>query len=736
MARPLPRWSLCVLSALHAALFGWAAIMLPWRSWTVFALLCALLALAHLAVALLSALKHRWLALVWRIQAAMALSWLAYVVWGLLTSAWYLSTLYRGLGPPIAGALVGIVVVWLVFTLPLALWGLIATGGVRWSKRASVSATVVLLVAGARIWLLSGEARGDVLPPARAAEVRDAMSTLDLQALDKPRRQTTSLASPAAVVCERLPAVGEMTLIASYITTQGDADKAIAVCVQGLDAAALKAQLSEHLKKEGRRAPVKLDLIVTVGDVPEGEPMAPLSLRPGLDGICAGKRCLMPWQLVMFEAFNSHAPLASVPDARMGASLEKLRKLLGEDSAPLKRIATASWLASPARPLADLDRSAMDVTLDEKSIRRAVNAAQLYVTAAQNRDGRFKYLVDPFSGHLQMGDFSIARQAGTTLVICELASDNKHATRVVNKSLDMLATLEEKIDARAHTLGVMPFRLRLEEPTRRVGPTSLSLAAFLRCRDRTGDVHDALIGRLARHLLWLQRQDGGFHHHIDRKTGEPRAITKTIFVDGQIVLSLVLLEAIADQSEHFPPKAELHNAVERAMNHFGSQYWDLFIDDFFYLEENWHCLAAAAALDVHRHAAYEKFCLDYIAFKSRIVLDASSGVSDDFIGGYGITTMVPPHNTATGGFGEALAAGLKIKKASNMDTTEDEARMRAVLTFLLRNQWQRGRCFACSPRRRVIGGFSEHMASPKIRIDYVQHAWAALGHGGRVLGLL
>jgi hypothetical protein len=28
------------------------------------------------------------------------------------------------------------------------------------------------------------------------------------------------------------------------------------------------------------------------------------------------------------------------------------------------------------------------------------------------------------------------------------------------------------------------------------------------------------------------------------------------------------------------------------------------------------------------------------------------------------------------------------------------------------------------------------MGSPHIRIDYVQHAMAALGHGGRVLGVL
>jgi hypothetical protein len=37
---------------------------------------------------------------------------------------------------------------------------------------------------------------------------------------------------------------------------------------------------------------------------------------------------------------------------------------------------------------------------------------------------------------------------------------------------------------------------------------------------------------------------------------------------------------------------------------------------------------------------------------------------------------------------------------------------------------------------RIVGAFSEHVGSPSIRIDFVQHAMAALGHGGRALGLL
>ena len=39
------------------------------------------------------------------------------------------------------------------------------------------------------------------------------------------------------------------------------------------------------------------------------------------------------------------------------------------------------------------------------------------------------------------------------------------------------------------------------------------------------------------------------------------------------------------------------------------------------------------------------------------------------------------------------------------------------------------------PPDHVVGGWSESVGSLDVRIDYTQHAWSALGHGGRALGL-
>ena len=76
---------------------------------------------------------------------------------------------------------------------------------------------------------------------------------------------------------------------------------------------------------------------------------------------------------------------------------------------------------------------------------------------------------------------------------------------------------------------------------------------------------------------------------------------------------------------------------------------------------------------------------------------------------------------------------MAVKQARGLDLAGDRATMRLVLAFLLRQQWDERSCFACSSKRSAVGAFSEHVGSPVVRIDYVQHAWAAIGHGGRML---
>src|SRR5690606_23258984 len=109
-------------------------------------------------------------------------------------------------------------------------------------------------------------------------------------------------------------------------------------------------------------------------------------------------------------------------------------------------------------------------------------------------------------------------------------------------------------------------------------------------------------------------------------------------------------------------------------------------------EENWHCLAARAALTLERDLAYEQFCLDYVAFRSRFVLDRDSDVDPAFVGGMGFGNVVPPHNTGAAGLGEALAAAIAVGKARGEGMVRERAVLRDILGFLERQQWTPDNC--------------------------------------------
>src|SRR5262249_17460163 len=130
---------------------------------------------------------------------------------------------------------------------------------------------------------------------------------------------------------------------------------------------------------------------------------------------------------------------------------------------------------------------------------------------------------------------------------------------------------------------------------------------------------------------------------------------------------------------------------------------------------------------------YEKLCLDYVAFKSRLVLDERSNVAPELVGGLGFGNVIPPESTPTASFGEALAAAIEVKVARGEDPSAERAPPGPLLGFLLRQQWDAVSCFACATSPKIPGAFSEQVASPTIRIDYVQHAWSAIEHGARAL---
>lgn len=814
----LPRWSLVGVAGLHAAVFGWAALELPWSSASTFTILALMLAGLHLATALAAALRAKPLAWIWRVDALASLALWVYLAYQLARAATYLAALYGGLGEGVGVGLLAVIGLLALLTVPFAIWGLAATWQRRFTRPAGGFTAALTLLLGLGLWREASATATTPLPGPPPAELREQLRAAlpawtSLPSLpsgrDRKPASPPSLFTPNPVACVPDPESDEALAVMTYVVAADAAGADDAIDLASRDAAnpgfeqqlarrgrpyvlrtrcvrapadALAGAIASQLAGEALRAPVVLDVIT--GVVPlrsQGPILDVFALRPGLDGVCDEQGCLMPWQLVATEQFVVNEPLPFVPDFRMGLSPLRLRAALGHAVAPellaydaalrkpkpakpeteaspepeatpepegyaelatlvgLQRITTTSFTINREGELIPLVRlHEAELELDADRLRAAQKAAEANIAQSQLDDGRFRYLIEPFSGRVNDKTWNLPRQAGTTLVMCELGQDPRRTKRIATRSAAFMAKhARASVDART---GVEVRPLSRRKDKGQLGSTALPGLAMLTCRDRghIGPEFDATLIGMIEFLLAMQRDDGSFYPDWDIVAGAPIDGPEPLYAGGQVVYALSLAEKLGDPAApaHIPglPERErLHAAIEKAIAYYTGPYWDTFVRDFFWLEENWHCLAARASLSHHRNDAYEQFCLDYVTYKSRVPLDERSGVPDEFLGGYSMGNLLVPVNTPAAGHGEALAAAMAIKQARGLDLAADQAQMREVLRFLVRQQWNADTCFACTPKLPVNGGFSESMAAPEVRIDYTQHAWAALGHGGALV---
>jgi hypothetical protein len=740
------------VATLHCAVFGCAALLLPWRSYPTFSAFTALLAFCHTATVWSALVRRAWLARVWRSSAFLALAWLALLTWSVGTSAWYVHRIYGALGNGIAVALLIGWCIPILFTVPFSAWAIAATrrpqlkpshgkveqgskGAARKLKGFGSAAGVVLLTA-----FLSWQklAAASTIAVGREASDAEQLKSLIVGALPRysELKTTTGELPPLSLDpsdCRApVPKVGA-TLFIHYRASHGDRVLAVHHCIQDDNLAGALAKAKALLSAQALKAPIKLDVVIGHSPLVSGDPLLDgLKLRPGLDGVCLKGRCLLGWQLAARHMLNQHDPIAAIPELRMGFSPARVREALGHEPVArldgLERIATYSYLyAKNAERLSRMHLE--EQPLDKTAVARAGELAEQHIVRALDRNGRYRYQLDPFDGTIDSKSYNLPRQAGTTLVLCEFGSQEtqqKHA----RAALEQMASLELRSGEKS---------LLLPEAGERfipLGHQALPLIAFLACRNAVGHDFDKLVGRLARTVLALQRPRGDFFPEWDIDRYEPRAGAPPLFSPGQAVMALVLLEqAIQEQgSPHFPELPRVRQAVERAMRYYGEQYWDFSLGRLFYVEENWHCLAARAALGHHRVDSYERFCIDHAQFKANFTITEDSPTRD-MVGAFALAPLIPPPNTATAGVGEALAAAIALQQARGESSERGKAQLRRILRFLLRQQWTEVTCFACQNSDLVVGGFSDSMLTPTLRIDFTQHAWAAIAHGSKLLAL-
>lgn len=724
--RDLPGWGLTLVTGVHASVFAVAAVVLPWRSWTAFSFLVTSLAALHLATGLSALAKRAWLPRLFRALAWASVGLLAVFTWQIVAVAWHVIALYGGIGGAITA---GLLLFWgwlVLLTVPIAAWGFGVTAPARKTRAVNEKVLVVSIALAIAAGILGARPRpAEALHDLDEAEIHASLSRVfSTRTSSTPGSRRRSLFHLTPARCPGGVSARGITILVTYRDAEGEAASG---CLSGSSLEGVVNDLAA--RSENWIRPIKVDVLRSWDDLGSSTTLLdPLLVRPAVDGICAEGRCLAPWQLVALDAFVQHRPLDAVADARFGVSHAHLRESLGvSPTARLLRIETSSYVVGEDGVHSLSRLRAKAPPLGPETVARAVENAEAHIVSAQLRDGKFRYTLDPYRGTVETQSLNLPRQAGTLLALCEVGRSMRRPF-AVRRAAAQLAGF-------ARPAGEGAIAITDHPEIARLGGTALPLIALASCREIVGDRHDALLVGAARLLLRLQRPDGSFHPEYDLAASIGRGSEEALYAAGQAVFGLVLVEKLAGEGA-LPEidRVAVGEAVRRAMNHYAGSYWTSPLADFFFLEENWHCLAARAALDTHRNDRYERFCLDYVAFKSRLILESEAAGDPSFLGGYGLGKLFPPHNTATAGFGETLAAAIAVRQARGMDVTRERALLRKVLGFLLRAQWDEVSCFACTREHRVLGGFSEHFASPIIRIDYVQHAMAALGHGARALG--
>lgn len=736
---PRLRGVLAGLALVHAIAFAVGAVLLPWREYAVFGVFTAAVALGHLLTAAAAWQRPGRVLTVWRATAWLSITWLLVLTWSVATSALYVARLYGALG---AGVAVALGIGWcipLLFTIPLASWGLAATPPLlrrrpgKTARRGVSSALLVVCVLATAHKLRAAETRS-IQPLGMASHEIARMAGEHL-----PRFETLPALARDPAPLELTPYTCDapideraVTVFLQYRRPDAAPEPIRYHCVQRPSLAAALEQAALLVKREAARASVKLDIVTGVSPLTSSDVLLDaLKLRPGLDGACAGKHCLLGWQLAARDMLNENTPVSTIPELRMGFSTPHLRLALGgeDGNAELTRITHVSLLFDGGvHVLSRLHREQQEVS--SNALRRAEDLAERHITRALGKNGRFRYELEPITGRADREGYNLPRQAGTTLVLCELGQRGETRDAVL-AALQQMARLA--VHSGEKSVLVYPKNSRRAS----LGNQALPLVAFLSCRDLVGKRHDRLIGRLASTLLSLQTPRGDFHPSWDLDSYSVAEGAPPLFSPGQAVMALVLLERLAREgrSPHFPSFESVRAAVDKAMHYYGTSYWDFPLGKLFYLEENWHCLAARAALSHHRVDAYERLCIEHAEFKARFIVGDESPTAD-MRGAFALAALIPPPNTATAGVGEALAAAIALKQARNEDAVWASRQLARIMEFLLRQQWDEVTCFACADTPAVSGGFSDSMLTQTLRIDFTQHAWAALGHGARVLGLV
>jgi len=356
--------------------------------------------------------------------------------------------------------------------------------------------------------------------------------------------------------------------------------------------------------------------------------------------------------------------------------------------------------------------------IDRATVRRAVERAADYVLRQIQPDGRFHYIYYPLENRPSPpGDYSLPRHAGTTwfLSLAYRVLGAQRFKQGAQRAIDYLGAHAVPVDCQQTPYACVGSSFDAD-----LGSAALTVVAISEYQQATGDRRfETLARRLGKFILWMQKDSGDFCHQYNPGTKEKNCKDILLYYSGEASLALAKLYQITKDPAYVGP-------LERALDFLVGEKYDFFLGQFFISEDHWTCIAAEAVPPSLRKERYARFCYAFAGLNRRAQVPQGDGPMEDLWGAFALTALFMPHNTPAGSRTEANVATYLLSQKRKEPQPEILDTIRRSVRYLVDQQLRPESAYLFPDPGAAVGGMMQTPLRASIRIDYVQHAAAAM----------
>jgi hypothetical protein len=488
--------------------------------------------------------------------------------------------------------------------------------------------------------------------------------------------------------------------------------------------------------QEKARLRIKVDLETSRGPIISSIPMIfAQSIVPGIDGLgfsAAGKTLyLLPDDLFARDLLAGYQPFFFMGEFRSGLDL----KTIVNDFANRLELSSTAWRNTSkkyfrfrvqsfvesldhqlAKPVV---RSRVPVyPINRTVVQQAVQNAADYVLRQIRPDGLFEYIYYPLSDHHSPpGDYSLPRHAGTTwfLSLAYRILGQPRFKRGAQGAIEYLAA-----HAIAPACQNQSYSCIGNDHDADLGSAALGVVAIVEYQQATGDNRfEKLAGKLGQFILRMQKPDGDFCHQYTPSTKTKNCNEVLLYYSGEATFALAKLFQLTHDLRYAKP-------IEHALDYLTGGMYDFFLGQFFISEDHWTCIAAEAAFEVVNKDQYAHFCYEFAKTNQRAQVQPDDGLLQDLQGAFLITPFFTPHNTPSGSRTEANVATYLLSQKRGEPQPEILHTILLSVRYLVDQQLSREGGYLFPNSAAATGGMMQTPMRANIRIDFVQHAAAAM----------